>query len=1664
MPTYESVINNSINFKVALKALPQKGKLVYEYNPLRNYRVTQNMYSYKGGLYTLEELTKHFGISMSGTSSWSGVPSTESDPVLHEPGELVDFETNELEFDVEHPVDVLPQYSYDGSVNLIINDGKNIPRLINSRFSATGKNTYEIVDRKGDNDTNIYDQGSQFDIDTSLYKRVIEIPQLRLLGVYSGGDLKVGNYHFYFKYADADGNETDFVLESGLVSIFVGTTPDSVHTGFQDQNSHKLVKFYINNVDSAYQYVNVYCTRATSGYQQKSVTKAYKIDKKFLVNNSLTCDVVITGFEDFIEIPITDINVQYNIASAVDTQATSQNMLFLGNIKKPNIPYKELTDLSLRFLPYRKVQDYEITQNRDYSISSVNQGYYDPNFIYSSVGYWENEIYSLGVVYILPDNSLSEVFNIRGIDKLTETSAYTKVPLYTEINGVKTRNYITINEFTNKIVASDGENSNLQQVSNLENCKGVIQIAPSLQGNTPIYSIDIKTDKDVIEEIAKYAKGFFFVRQKRIPTTLCQALTIGVDKQSFTPVIPVKGGIINTLGKAAFDDWGIKYDSQGRYYIAERFLNNDKIISHDFLDRVFPLPEDQVKVQAAICPDYDVDYPYYNNFFTGDDFQVTLASRQPANDSFQDFQESDARHFYEKVETPPQSQAELETRADTLYKVKILGIQDGVKKGNIGKEYFSAKAGMAEEAFRFEYLGKEDKQKDATNIIRGQFGPFLGITGFNQPNKVIDIKIPGYSQANMADYFDIRYNDKASYYAISERISIKELLDGSMFRTQATQTNQTIANCFRGDCYICQFSHRLNRNFQDPSAPINHTIVDEETWKENYDPDNKESFEKINLGDVNATKLGMWITFTVRSTKNLNIRSLDESVPDEIHLNGHPRGFFPYFGMECDGSYKTPEALCYNNGFEKSTSERWNFEVPDVPYIKNNYENRIMYSDIHVNDAFKNGFRVFQLGHYKDYPKTYGSIVKLVELQGDLICVFEHGVARIPVNERAVAGEGSGGNVYINTSNVLPDNPLILSDKFGTQWEESVIKTPYYIYGIDTVAKKIWRTNGQTLECISDFSVQEFLNKNISLSERELTPIIGVRNVKSHYNAFKGDVMFTFYDNLYGFEEKVWNLCWNENLQKWITFYSWVPSFSDNIHNQYFSFDRNTSKWITKLGISKEGSDFANGVTLSNNIIKGTGLVGYLGLANRELPSGTGVLWDWEFELCRDNFRNDKLFEIRQDGTMEVNGVTVKRYGLYFTGSMKDIESEFYYRESNGTIKKDANGKRLFLPNDQWVNPQRIVSMLNIRVHLNYLNNSSDDVDIRQYITGWKQYSETNAGYYESQVAVAPQYNLQFLTTDFWKHGQAGIIDIADKIYPTYWYGKQHPFEFEFVVVDNPQFHKIFDNLQIVSNKAQPESFHYEIVGECYDFADDKINMYVRQEATKDLYQYNGADILYNRDFLELVDKVKPRIIKDENGIETGKQDKSTIFPIYYGRQDSFNEIEDYYKQLSSPNKDYNNLSGSELVRYADLNEIRIWNHTPAIDIKQHGRLRGNMTYQEDKWLIQINPIVFVQKNESWANPNIVPIIVGNSPVPGVSVIQHDIPEDLASIGYTMDAVSNDTGTFGPNHDYVIKEESWSDRKECKVKDKYVKVRVRYSGKELAIISALKTLYSISFS
>ena len=2057
------LFDGNINLDVQTKVLPTKGNLVYEYNPFRNYRITQNMYEYKEQLYSLGDLWNIFGISINCTAhrykknnvyiykignlssysytwnpdgetvttvstpqefgkwieeayseghnadrinleqalidsdinnAWYNVPSTETNPYLRESGELVDFITDELKFSLEHPVHIVPQHSYDGSVNLIINDGINIPRLINSRFSTTGKNTYEVVDRKGNNDTNIYDQGEQFDIDTSLYKRVVKIPKINFKGVYSGGNLKVGNYHFYFKLSDADGNETDFVGESSLVSVFIGFNEYfAVQTGQKNENSFKQVSFQLSNIDSSYDYVYVYYSRSTAEAGENMQTQYAKIDKKFLVNNAEICNVIITGFEDIIELSASDINLSYNTVDSVVTSATCQNMLFLANVHKPDIPYNELQDLSLRFLPYLKQETYTVDVDQNYIISTSNKGYLDPLFIYNKTGYWGKEIYRFGIVYILPNGELSPVFNIRGGYNIHEfgqsgtyqeqlaaqenpqyiDNQYTDIPVYINKGDNKERNYINYNEESYTLLGYDNSD-------NYENVKGVVSFQPTKDTNT-IYSIDIRVDDTTIQELKKYVKGYFFVRQTRIPTILAQGITIGIDKEAKTPTIPTADGFLSELSESLSMTHVTTSDINDVNFISEGFLNrysfefkkkssslfgkilkavaigvgvvalaaatvftagaaaavaagatmagavtagastlgtiagtiagtvglgaglgtagtlavgagavgaaaglsvataggiqelrygiasifakktlngratqapsgykiaeteSSRKLTQDFRNRFIPKDSDSNYVAGILCPDYEVDQAKYNQIFTGNEHLVELTNSQNINclngHSYNYFTNND-RHFY----VP----AYYDRNVNTSYSVKIIPVPDNTKCVGVDDMLFRSRAGEAEEAWRYEciaedYKSEYSKKNDTedsetisnkqinTDIIRGSFGPYLAFNDKDnkfQPAETVNIYIPGYSTANMQSYFYLRMIDSSTFNAITERYDISES-DKYLINPPSNIVGQEDRSCgyqfnaYRGDCYLCQFTHRVNRNFNDPSAPYNDEIVDENTWKENYDPNNTEKYEQINLGDVNAIQLGMWVTFKVRSSNNLNIRTLDASNVDETAMCGHPRGYYPYLPMSTEGTYKHPESQVYNKGFTKSLSERWNFELPDVPYIKNWFGTRIMYSDIHVNDAYKNGFRVFQGTHYRDYTREYGEIVKLVSLESNLLCVFEHGVALIPVNERAVAGEGAGGNIYINTSNVLPENPKIISDMFGSQWPESILKVPgktgdsaQYVYGVDTVAKKIWRTDGNTLTCISDFRVQEFLNKNITLGERELTPKIGIRNVKTVYNAFKRDVLFTFYDNTYGFEEKVWNLCWNELLQKFITFYSWVPSYMENINNMPFSFDRNTSKWIAKLGTSHTESSFADGITLSNVIIenlenengevvtnfrvpvsyinkKGEWVttnysiandnksrkkyIGVLSLSNRILPDSQ-LHYQISYSLQRDQYGNYKKFEIvplncgdsvggiylpddamfagafmplyclkfREGGdeytpvfykdgqeltqVSDGAGDTFYTYQPLYTS--KALLSELYYRNKakhvyadydTNKIKlgdtvdgetleiqdmleypifKDITGKRPTLPREEMLNADKIVTLLNIKATISIVDdyNASKLSDAYYNMKAGFQSGTSliDGGYYESVVGIAPRWNLQFLSTDFWKHGQAGLIDIADDIYPTYWYGKQHPFEFECVVVNDPSIHKIFTNLEIVANKAKPESFHYEIIGETYDFAKDKVNMYFRQEAMKALWQYNGADISYDRNFL----KVQPR-----------QQPKSADFPHkYYTRQDTINEIEDYYIHVTYPEShDYRHLSGAEVVYYPNRQEYRIWNHAMAVsldDLSQDDSrsiIAANCQYLEDRWKVTINPIIVCYKNEyqrkfsgsliqpqnsTWAkakdSSQMLPTLpIYNSPIPDqvLSAGGIDFPgndanhpewgEDNALYNLYDLSGYNSGGDWKP-----LDLTNWLDdvnvykynfgeaqnRKEIDVKDKFLKVRIRYSGEELAVIDFLNTVYRISYA
>ena len=1716
--------------------------------------------------------------------------------------------TPRLQFSLQHPVNIDIQPSYDGTVNLILNDNYNIPRMINSGFQVLSNNKYKYTIRK-ENSSKLYEVSSQdvFDTQTSLNKRYKHIPKLTYEGVENSGNLKVGNYVFYFKYEDADSNETNIMQESGIVSCFKGNDADplSINGGFRDENSNKLVKFKLENLDIGYDYIKVMYSRDTSDLDQNRVTQVYTIDQKFKINkDSKSCDIQITGNEKLLSSTIDELNQQYIILNSTKSTTQYNNILFSSNVTTHPINYVELTNISQEILPFAiKHNANDIIGNIspetyiDNSEATDKYEYFNTKNIYYHVGYWNEEFYRFGIVYIYQDGTTSPVFNVRGKEG---------IPLISEINIETIENSYSISKYKKSDGLTYDSSTFIYNNSRftLENCKGVCRITDrnisEYPDFRPLYEIGFYMPQSIAKKLKDFdIKGFFYVRQKRMPTILCQAYMMPNDPNSQLPCIYRKRYItdknknyfkvdnncrldtkhydINLVGESflwhsgnhrassnedpseftykidpteytykaeaaeklyieipkdvsrgelqdpihkdgryrgtakyndkdgsvyfKFTDMSTTIDDNMNYHVTYNIKNlwtdipdgatitignitytvsNGTLIdpnsyTYDDIQKLnnswnaqttsvlsdlqsylnyeghlfyFPLflpnstqnnfylygKEDNyynyerminyMRRWSAYSPDFLLKQPYFNQFFTGGKFKIKPADVSSPSYTFNqkiiansigknytfyykesnkylqqagDFQDNRYRLYYLDTYT---------TKYSNKYaNVHIVSLTDSSPIASTNdslQQSFRAKIGSAQEPYRVKYhyydYCDEDKKKDkvgyfyrkatllqnsnisefqrepyggsndlsdndlynTTPIVRGVYSPYLGISmeesdysNYFKGNygksgnekyigigEIVNIYIPGFDpdinnpkfdKTKLTSQYNIRIHDSSQFYAISDR-------------TELDETSNNITKCYRGDCFYTIFTQRINRNFQDPSVPTNDIVVDNETWQKygigGNDLDTKNTntttsaHHLLNSGDVNASALGNWITFKCCSNYNTCIRSIDESNTGEKALTGNARSFYPLQKPSISGINKIPESYVMNDGFNSTVSNKY-YTTIDTQYVKNEFQNRIYYSNISQVNAITNGYRINVATHFRDYNPEYGNITKILTYMDNLVVVFEHGIGICQIYEKNLITENQGSQVYINSNNILPLKLTILSDTLGSQWIESIIQTPYYIYGIDTTTKKIWRLNDRQVEIISDFKVEYFLNKNINITEKDRNTYIGIRNIKAHYNAQKSEIMFTFYNNTdlyeyiryntfkfinkndyypeldrYSYEQVLskeyqqdypnldwqhaqfynkksdfydictnyiqWNLAYNEINKCFTTFYSWLPSYSGNINNQYYSF---------------------------NNLIN--------------------------------------IYSVQKTIFGDIFGYGQNNLDKYFVLSKNDFD---------GTI--------------------------------------------------------------------------------LYCHSKIGT-DIPN---PTNWYGIQHPFEFEFTVRDDPSVQKIWNNLQIISNKAEPESFHFQVVGDGYQFRDDKVNIYYRQEKTKELWHNLGSLIKY-----------------DKNPDPNVKQQKvSTYFPLYYKRNKFGNNIQYSVNDcIHSKLYDWRYLSGSELTKDEREQNYNITTHIKCSNINKCSILYSNSEYLEDRWNIQIPLINMVQKNETpWDKP---PIIVDY------------IPDDLQSedIDYSKLPKEYQKLEYWPAGLDLNK---WTYNKQMPIRDKYIKIRIRYDGTEKAIISAIKTIYTESFA
>lgn len=112
-------------------------------------------------------------------------------------------------------------------------------------------------------------------------------------------------------------------------------------------------------------------------------------------------------------------------------------------------------------------------------------------------------------------------------------------------------------------------------------------------------------------------------------------------------------------------------------------------------------------------------------------------------------------------------------------------------------------------------------------------------------------------------------------------------------------------------------------------------------------------------------------------------------------------------------------------------------------------------------------------------------------------------------------------------------------------------------------------------------------------------------------------------------------------------------------------------------------------------------------------------------------------------------------------------------------------------------------------------------------------------------------------------------------------------------------------------------------------------------------------------------------------------------------------------------------------------------------NIKEYGRLLGNIEYKEDKWNIVISPIHYKKKQ-----------LIEN--LPGSEEVIDPVPNNC-----------NENDESCLNNAYEASYDSYykvGQMEAAKLRDKWMKVKIKYKGDKLVVITAIQSMLAISYA
>ena len=170
----------------------------------------------------------------------------------------------------------------------------------------------------------------------------------------------------------------------------------------------------------------------------------------------------------------------------------------------------------------------------------------------------------------------------------------------------------------------------------------------------------------------------------------------------------------------------------------------------------------------------------------------------------------------------------------------------------------------------------------------------------------------------------------------------------------------------------------------------------------------------------------------------------------------------------------------------------------------------------------------------KDLNPEYGSIQKLHVRDTDLIAFCEDKILKILANKDALFN--ADGNTNLTSTNNMLGQAMPYSGEYGiSKNPESFISHAYRVYFSDKARGSVLRLSRDGITNIAGKGMTDWFNDNLPLSN----------SIVGSYNQKKGSYNLTLNN---------YTLCFDERVDGWTSFKSFIPESGVSLNNVYYTF------------------------------------------------------------------------------------------------------------------------------------------------------------------------------------------------------------------------------------------------------------------------------------------------------------------------------------------------------------------------------------------------------------------------------------------------------------------------------------------------------------------------------